>query len=87
MRLRLKGIRGERALSRAFGSMPTTMLAMQFWALCASASLAVEDRWLRPGPLSVWSVEVVAEDLGSGRVVQLRHRLRLDLPDPLLVTP
>src|ERR1700735_4903506 len=28
-------------------------------------------------------VQVVAEDLGPGRVAQLEHRLRLDLPDPL----
>src|SRR5580704_15672261 len=30
-----------------------------------------------------WSVEVVAEDLGPGRVPQLGHGLRLDLADPL----
>src|SRR5437763_1877415 len=28
-------------------------------------------------------LEVVAERLGAGGVAQLRHRLRLDLPDPL----
>ena len=29
------------------------------------------------------SVQVVAQHLGAGRVPELRHRLRLDLPDPL----
>src|SRR5690349_8030501 len=29
------------------------------------------------------SVQVVAQDLGAARVTQLRHRLRLDLADPL----
>src|SRR3984885_12606332 len=30
-----------------------------------------------------WSVQVVAQDLGAGRVAELGHGLGLDLPDPL----
>src|SRR5215203_1973495 len=47
-------------------------------------------RALRPrpekdgGPLSV---QVVAQDLGAAGVAQLRHRLRLDLADPLTRDP
>src|ERR1700691_3331740 len=44
-----------------------------------------------PGSLASASllnlVQVVAEDLGPGRVAQLRHSLRLDLPDPLAGDP
>src|SRR6266699_7306577 len=40
---------------------------------------AVRALAARAGP----SVEVVAEHLRAGRMAQLGHRLRLDLPDPL----
>src|SRR5258705_4388524 len=64
--------------------MPIATLAVRIWAFCASMSRAdrgsLATSWgLTAGP----SVEVVPENLGSGRVAQLGHRLGLDLADPL----
>src|SRR5687767_5807054 len=35
----------------------------------------------------LYSVEVIPQHLGAAGVAQLRHRLRLDLPDPLTGDP